>query len=125
MAFIRRHIKLMFVFVLPVYFYVVQNTIQNKHTHVSASGMVVTHSHPFDEENENPADSHDHSKMEICLYCGLFSDFYTTANLHVLPVTTNEQNVNYLIKNERVHYNTSLRSGVTRGPPEKTVSPTM
>ena len=67
-VFIRKNIRLLFVFVLPVYIYIVQSSIQNKHTHFYPNGIVITHSHPVDTETDRPISDHEHSKTEICLF---------------------------------------------------------
>uniref|UniRef100_UPI003216EA35 hypothetical protein n=1 Tax=uncultured Draconibacterium sp. TaxID=1573823 RepID=UPI003216EA35 len=117
MAFIRKHINLLFVFVLPVYFYIVQNSIQNKHTHVYANGIVITHSHPIDKESDVPTNNHKHSKREICLYSCLHFDFYETPVVSRLIVDLNETHRDYFIANERVDLFSPYFKAIPRGPP--------
>ena len=76
---IRKNIRLLFVFVLPVYIYIVQSSIQNKHTHFYPNGIVVAHSHPVDTENDDPLKDHDHTQTEICLFQQLKIDFFTVS----------------------------------------------
>lgn len=117
MAFIRRHINILFVFVLPVYFYIVQNSIQNKHTHVYANGIVVTHSHPVDNKEGVPINEHDHSKSEIFLYSCLHFDFYEAPVLTELMVNLSETHKNYFTKNDQVNSSLLFLKTVPRGPP--------
>ena len=95
-------ILILFVFILPVYLYIVQNSIQNKHTHVYANGIVVTHSHPFDKDGKEPINDHKHSKREICLYSSLHFDFYDIPISFNLTVKLNELHKNYFVKNDQV-----------------------
>jgi hypothetical protein len=80
MDFIRRNIKFVFILLLPVYFYIVENTILNKHTHVYSNGLIITHSHPLNNDTDDRAD-HDHTKSEINLICGLNIDFHLAPEL--------------------------------------------
>jgi hypothetical protein len=73
---IRKNIRYIFILVLPVYFFIVQNSLLNKHTHFYANGMVVTHSHPLNHEDENHGKKHSHSKTEICFFQNLQIDYF-------------------------------------------------
>lgn len=66
---------MIFALVLPVYLFIVQSSITNRHTHFFANGMVISHSHPFDH-SEKGAAKHDHTQKEICFYSSLNGDFY-------------------------------------------------
>jgi hypothetical protein len=74
---IRKNRRFIFILVLPVYFFIVQNSLLNKHTHFYANGMVVTHSHPLNHEDENHGEKHSHSKTEICFFQNLKIDYFT------------------------------------------------
>lgn len=117
MAFIRQHINFCFVFVLPVYLYIVQTSIQNKHTHVDANGIAITHAHPFEKEGETPINEHDHSKTEICLYSNLNFDLYETTVTAELEVSLNEVVINYFVKNDLCLSDVHFLKTVPRGPP--------
>jgi hypothetical protein len=117
MAFIRKHINILFVFILPVYFYIVQNSILNKHTHVYANGIVVTHSHPFNKESNERANKHNHSKTEICLYSSLHFDFYEPPVIAGLFINLNEICNAYFIESDRVNSIAPFLKSVPRGPP--------
>jgi hypothetical protein len=121
--FIRENIKFLFVFILPAYFYIVQNSIQNKHSHFTSNGIVVTHSHPFDAENDNPFESHQHTKTEICFFSQLNFDYYNfSPDLQVLSVEPPECILPFLKK--EVYYNSvSLFQPDPRGPPHLKFQP--
>jgi len=116
-AFIRRHINILFVFILPVYFYIVQNSIQNKHTHVYANGIVVTHAHPINKGGESPINEHKHSEREICLYSSLHFDLYDALILIQLEVDLKEICTNYFIANDEVISYLHFSNSIPRGPP--------
>ena len=117
MDFIRRNINILFVFILPVYLYIVQNSIQNKHTHVYANGIVITHSHPFDTEGETSTNEHEHSEREICLYSSLHFDFYEAQFISELPVKFKVFRKNYTVENERIPAFSPSLNLIPRGPP--------
>ena len=73
---IRKNIRFIFILVLPVYFFIVQNSLLDKHTHFYANGMVITHSHPLNHEDENHGAKHSHSKTEICFFQNLKIDYF-------------------------------------------------
>jgi hypothetical protein len=75
LRFIRENRKLIFALVLPVYLFIVQSSITNRHSHFCANGMVITHSHPFDH-HERGATKHNHTQKEICFYTSLNAEFY-------------------------------------------------
>lgn len=117
MAFIRSNINFLFIFILPVYFYIVQNSIQNKHTHVYANGIVISHSHPFDGESDMPQKQHDHSKTEICLYSALNFDFYETPHFCELNVDVVEVHNKYFTQDDPLEYFSTFLKLIPRGPP--------
>ncbi|MCY1720592.1 hypothetical protein OU798_09580 [Prolixibacteraceae bacterium Z1-6] len=116
-AFIRKHINILFVFILPVYLYIVQNSIQNKHTHVYANGIVITHSHPLDKESDDPINKHNHSKTEICLYSSLHFDFYEAPQIAGLTIDLNETHKAYFVANETIDLFSPFLKTIPRGPP--------
>ncbi len=117
MEFIRRHTNFLFVFVLPVYLYIVHSSIQNKHTHVYANGIVVTHSHPVDTSGDIPINQHDHTKTEICLFCSLHLDFYDVPELTELHVNLCEQHHSYFQYYNHNYTAPVFLKPVPRGPP--------
>ncbi len=117
MAFIRQHINFCFLFVLPVYLYIVQTSIQNKHTHVDANGIAISHSHPFDKDKESTGTQHEHTKQEICLYSTFTFDVYDLPEVTGLAIQVNETEHNYAPVNERYRSALHLLNTIPRGPP--------
>jgi len=117
MIFIRRHIKFLFVFVLPVYLFIVQQTIQNKHTHFYPNGIVVIHSHPVNKEAGQPMNSEGHSKTEILLYASLHFDLYKTSDFTFIEFVQNGESRNFYIADERLEYTELYLETIPRGPP--------
>lgn len=116
MSFIRKHTNLLFVLILPVYLYIVQTSIQNKHTHVYANGIVVTHSHPL-SGGDNPIKNHKHSQREICLYASLHFDLYETPDLVAFDFEEPEIHADYFIYDEREKAVPVLLNTIPRAPP--------
>ncbi|MFV0269482.1 MAG: hypothetical protein ACK5HT_20355 [Draconibacterium sp.] len=116
MAFIRRNTRLLFVFILPVYLYIVQNTIKNEHTHVFANGIVITHSHPVCGHGE-PTDKHQHSQKEISLFASLHIDLYLAPVFSDVDFEINVEQSEFLIQNEHFNRNYLFRYSHPRGPP--------
>ncbi|MFW5756972.1 MAG: hypothetical protein ACOCWK_10230 [Tangfeifania sp.] len=114
---IQKNIKFWFVIVLPVYFFIAQNSIQNKHTHFYSNGIVVTHSHPIDSDEEQPVNDHDHTQTEIVFFQQLNFDFYTTPpelriNKRELIVVSK-----YFIADDNKYKFALLQEPFKRGPP--------
>lgn len=115
MGFIRRNIKVLFILVLPVYLFIIQNSIQNKHTHVYANGLVVTHSHPIDRDK--PINSHKHSRTEICLFCSLNIGLHIVTSENIVVLKTKDVFVSYIVVNSQINYTTLQYQTALRGPP--------
>jgi len=121
--FIRKNINFLFVFILPIYFFIVQNSIQNKHTHFYSNGIVVTHSHPLNSENENPVENHQHTKTEICLFSQLNFDYYIfSQELQILAVEPPEFIQPFLKKDDN-YKSVLLFQPDPRGPPPQKSHP--
>jgi len=117
MTFIRRHIKFLFVFVLPIYLFIVQQTIQNKHTHFYPNGIVITHSHPISKETNQPINSHGHSKTEILLYASLHFDLYEISDFTFIEFIQTEESRNFYLADEQLEYTALYLETIPRGPP--------
>jgi len=116
-VFIRKNIRLLFVFILPVYFYIVQSSIQNKHTHFYSNGIVVTHSHPVDTKNNHPIGEHEHSQTEICLFQQLKIDSFINADELNVEIKELFVESNCILANDEMHGFTILLQPLKRGPP--------
>jgi hypothetical protein len=115
--YIRLNIKFLFVFILPVYFYIVQNSIQNKHTHFYPNGIVVTHSHPVDSEHGQPINEHNHTKTEIVLFQQLNIDSHNIAPETETDKTEFFVEKNFFIDNDKKSTSLPLQHHFKRGPP--------
>ncbi|WP_163322419.1 hypothetical protein [Draconibacterium mangrovi] len=116
MNLIRKHTNLLFVLILPVYLYIVQTSIQNKHTHVYANGIVVTHSHPT-SDSDGSGNNHNHSQREINLYSSLHSDLYETPGLTAFNFEVPADHIEYIVYNEQeIPVSVSLQT-IPRAPP--------
>nr|WP_321487452.1 hypothetical protein [uncultured Draconibacterium sp.] len=100
MNLIRKHTNFLFVLILPVYLYIVQNSIQNEHTHVYANGIVVTHSHPI-SRSDGPNNNHKHSQREINLYASLHFGLYETPDFVEFDFEIPATHIDYLILDEQ------------------------
>ena len=116
MQFIRQNIKFVFILVLPVYLYIVEISILNKHTHVYSSGLVVTHSHPLNSNSDEPL-NHEHSKSEINLFCSLNIDFHFAQEQSQLNDVAFEWIAERRTENEKITYNLVDYQLIPRGPP--------
>lgn len=117
MAFIRKHSRLLFVLTLPVYFFIVQQSIQNKHTHFYPNGIVVTHSHPVDADSNEPVNHHNHTKTEICFFNTFHFNFVTLPDTVNVVFSVHENDVHFLVSNDIISYSADYLKVIPRGPP--------
>ncbi|MGE0019268.1 MAG: hypothetical protein AB7S72_06350 [Draconibacterium sp.] len=122
MRFIRKNTRLIFLLVLPVYLFIVQASVTNRHTHFYPNGMVVTHSHPFQHGENGNAAGHNHSKTEICFYAGLNSDFYHFTPVLQILQTESVVLSRALVFNEEPSFQNTLFQFGLRGPPALQIS---
>jgi len=115
--FIRRHSRLWFVLVLPMYLYIVNASIQNKHTHFYANGMVVTHSHPINSDKSEPANHHGHSKTEICFFSTLHFDIAEVPLFVNSIAKLPEIHFEYFVQNELLLISDEDLKSNPRAPP--------
>jgi hypothetical protein len=121
-VFIRENIRLLFVLFVPVYFFIAQCSLQNRHSHISANGIVVTHSHPVKHADHEPINAHDHSESEICFYHLVHFDYFSVTpeiqfNFNRLVFT--EQ---YLVTDTRNPLQNFSKQDFIRGPPQTSFS---
>lgn len=114
---IRKNTKLIFLLVLPVYFFIVQNSLLNKHTHFYPNGIVITHSHPVDHDQNKPINDHNHTKTEICLYQSLQFEFFRVSPELVVVFGNNNLITGYISFDFISDYNSTVLASVSRGPP--------
>ena len=118
MVFIRKNIRFLFVFILPVYFYIVQNSIQNKHTHFYENGIVVSHSHPVDNATGKPINEHKHTKTEICLFQQISIDSFTPVNELIIETGDFFIARKFVIPEDEKHGCALILQPFKRGPPD-------
>lgn len=117
MVTIQKNIKFWLVVILPVYFFIVQNSIQNKHTHFYPGGIVVTHSHPLGSDESKPANDHRHTKTEICFFHQVnFDNFTFTPQLEIARTPAVDV-VSFFLNNEKNITPLCIEQPVNRGPP--------
>lgn len=75
---LRKYIKVFILLVLPVYLFLLVNSMMNMHLHVLSNGMIVRHAHPFNHQ-EDAKQHHHHSKSETCYYQAFFLDYLDTS----------------------------------------------
>ena len=115
--FIRKNSRLLFVLFVPVYFFIAQSSLQNRHTHISANGIVVIHSHPVAHTDHEPINAHDHSDSEIYFYHLVHFDYFSlTSGIHI-PLQTDSQREKFRITDENNRQQFSLHRNFSRGPP--------
>ncbi|RIJ49434.1 hypothetical protein D1614_07795 [Maribellus luteus] len=106
-----------FALMLPVYLYIVNSSIQNKHTHFYANGMVVTHSHPLHAEKGETANHHGHSKTEICFFSTLHFDIAEVPLFLSFIARLPEIHVEYVVHNEWISIQDKELESNPRAPP--------
>jgi hypothetical protein len=116
-VYLRKHSALLAICVLFAYFYIAQASIENKHTHFYANGVVITHSHSVNHENGKPIQNHKHSKSEIIFFSTVHFDFYEATTCLSVDFEKDEFEPEIPVLNDEVYYSTSLFAEVSRGPP--------
>jgi len=116
-VFIRKNIRLLFVLFVPVYFFVAHSSLQNRHTHISANGIVITHSHPVNHNDNDPLNAHDHSDSEICFYHLVYFDYFSSSPKLEIIAPVVRQQVNFFTVNESRLQQFPVAHHLTRGPP--------
>ncbi len=119
MQFIRKNTKVLFILVLPVYFFIIQSSILNKHTHFYANGLVVTHSHPLDKNSDDPVKSHGHTQTEICLFSLLNINFHTATPEYRIDFKPSDNSETFVSIDFQSGYTSPIFQIVPRGPPSR------
>lgn len=117
MILIRENIKILFLLILPIHFFIAQNSLLNKHTHFYVNSIVVTHSHPVDTKNGKPIQDHNHTKTEICLFHCLNFDYYTFSSEININFHNNAFSENYIINNDSANISIYQNFTPLRAPP--------
>lgn len=113
---LRKHIAFLAILLIPVYLLVLGNSIRNRHTHVLPNGVVITHSHPFTDDNGSPV-KHGHTRNQIVFFQLFTFDFFDSAP-EVFVATNHhlfQREIN-VVYTEHFPINTSS-TAFLRGPP--------
>ena len=102
---------------LPVYFFIVQQSIQNKHTHFYPNGIVVTHSHPLDTAGDEPINHHEHTKTEICFFNSLHFHFFTITEPLNIAFLEDETEKELPVYDDILDDTSRYLKVIPRGPP--------
>jgi len=122
LEFIRKNTRFIFILILPVYFFIVQSSLLNRHTHFYANGIIVTHSHPTDSKDNGSGKNHKHSKNEICFYSAVHFDYYNISSELQISNNCNPVSRGYFIHNEKFFHLTLQLHKTLRGPPAFQIS---
>jgi len=52
---------------MPAALWLISNNFINIHYHIHPSGVIIAHSHPYNNETEKPIQDHDHSDFEYAI----------------------------------------------------------
>jgi hypothetical protein len=114
---IRKNSKLILRLVLPVYFFIVQNSLLNKHYHFYANGIVVTHSHPVKHEKGKSDDTHSHTKAGICFFQSLQIDYFRISPELKIDFKNEDVQTAVFETDPLLNYSTPIIQFISRGPP--------
>ena len=101
---------------MPVYFYIVQSSVLNRHTHFYANGLVITHSHNLDLNENNPND-HEHSQTEICLFSYLNIDLHTLTTENLIDFSDEVVGAEFIVSDIQFKKSSTDSHLIPRGPP--------
>ena len=118
---IRKNTRLIFILILPVYFFIVQNSLLNRHTHFNANGIVVTHSHPVNHENGKSADAHSHSKTEICFFQSFHIDYFRISPELKIDFRNENSQAEFFETDFLSDYSSPIIQFISRGPPHRII----
>lgn len=85
---LRNHIvsRILSLFLIGIAGIYMLNYTLYTHRHITADGRVITHSHPYDQNDSKPYKSHSHSKSELLLMDALkIIIFFTGALFLFIP----------------------------------------
>jgi len=116
-VFIRNNSKLFYLFVVLLYIFIVQQTLNNRHSHFYTNGLVVTHSHPTNREEGKPIQDHHHTTNEIYFYHQVNFDYFTHTGVFQITFQVFTCPQDYLLTDDAIHFQYALQHPETRGPP--------
>jgi hypothetical protein len=114
---LRKNINILAILLIPVYLLVMGNSTRNRHTHMLANGLVITHAHPFCDSKTGLPVKHNHSQNQM-----LFFQLFTFDFFHSSPeVFLAENDISFRHKInvfQAAHISVSFISATfLRGPP--------
>jgi len=121
-VFIRENIRLAFALFVPVYIFIAHTSLQNRHTHISANGIVISHSHPVNRPNREPINAHDHSDSEICFYHLVHFDYFSPSPETHSIIQENSAWEKFYVADEKGKQQFTLHQNFNRGPPASSFS---
>ncbi len=117
---ILRKIKIFVIaFLIPAILAITYNAVVNKHYHVTASGVVIEHAHPFAKSNSaTPFQKHKHTKAEL-VFLALLSNTvsFATIILAVIFGLFSLQRKQYLVFNVLKKKSFYVNRQKSRAPP--------
>jgi hypothetical protein len=117
MVFVRENSKLLFILFLPVYFFIAHQSLQNRHTHFYANGIMVTHSHPLSNEEGQPINEHSHSPTEICFYQLINIDYFSHSGEQLIELKIPAPDKCFNRSEIQTANQTFIQAPDSRGPP--------
>lgn len=116
MDYLKENSKFLNVLLLPVLLLIGHQSLQNKHMHFFQNETIV-HSHPLQDDNENPIKNHHHSKAEILFFQIVSFDYYShSGELYFEPGAITSPR-NFITAEEQSQYIVWLYNTDARDPP--------
>lgn len=116
MVYLRRNIRLLNVLFLPVFLFIGNQTLQNKHSHIYSNKTVI-HSHPLEKSNKVPIRDHNHTKAEFFFYNLVYFYCYSHSKEQSFEIVTTSTPNLYLITEEQIPRIIWLYNTDSRDPP--------
>ena len=87
-----RHIKSIILVFLPLYFIFLHHSMQNYHSHFFSGGIVITHTHSFDNNDTNSQDNNkEQSENQIIVFHGFSLDLGDNVEVSVFEEYSTSQ----------------------------------
>ena len=107
---------------MPVYIFIAQSSLHNRHTHISANGIVISHSHPVNHADHEPINAHDHSGSEICFYHLVQFDYFSPSPEIQIIIQEYSTWENFYVADDKSKQQLLLHRNFKRGPPQSSNS---
>jgi len=117
----KKKIKILTIFILiGSTSWLFTNSIINQHSHITSSGIIITHSHPYtpDKNNHSPFQSHTHDANTLFLLAQLSNPLISFFSIYFLIVIISISALNLFSRYIfRVPLKNYFFSGIYRAPP--------